>query len=51
MKIHEDCDWAVAGECDYCGHRTNPDNMITCYGRTFCDEECLEEWKKENGKA
>ena len=49
--IHEDCDWAVAGECEYCGHRTNPDNMITCYGRSFCDEEGLEAWKKENGKA
>lgn len=48
--IHEDCDWAVAGECDYCGHRTNPDNLMIVFGHrgTFCDEECAEGWRREH---
>lgn len=48
--VHNNCDWAIAGECDFCGHRTNPDNMLTCYKHSFCDEECMREWKAQEDK-
>lgn len=47
---HENCDWAIAGECDYCGHRTNPDNMLVSHGHEFCDEECKAAWVDADAK-
>ena len=46
---HEGCDWAVAGQCDFCGHRTSPDNLMGFLGSNgeFCDRECYEAWKRE----
>lgn len=48
--MHDDCDWAIVGECDYCHHRTNPSNMIVIHKHMFCDDECAELWKNEQKK-
>lgn len=49
--MEETKDWAVSGECKYCGHHTCPDNLLTNKYGTFCDDECLASWKKENLKV
>ena len=48
---HEHCDWAIAGECDFCGHRTSPSNLLVCHGHEFCDEECKAGWEREHKAA